>query len=161
MPNLSTLQGQTVLDVETLRRDFPILSRRVHDRPLVYLDSAASSQKPLQVMDAANHYYQTSHANIHRGVYVLSEEATLAYEQAHERVEHFIHADWEEVVFTKNTTESLNVVAYAWGLQHLREGDEVVLTQFEHDSNIAHCLQMDRRSGAVVRYICIGAQRHL
>src|SRR3989449_4308979 len=97
MPNLSTLQGQTALDVKTLRRDFPILARRVHDRPLVYLDSAASSQKPLQVLDAVRHYYQTSHANIHRGVYVLSEEATIAYEQAHERVAHFIHADWEEV----------------------------------------------------------------
>ena len=82
MPNVSTLPGQSAVDVEAVRRDFPILTRRVHDRPLVYLDSAASSQKPLQVMDAVNHYYQTSHANIHRGVYVLSEEASLAYEQA-------------------------------------------------------------------------------
>jgi cysteine desulfurase/selenocysteine lyase len=161
MPNLPTLQGQTVLDVETLRRDFPILARRVHDRPLVYLDSAASSQKPLQVLDAVRHYYQTSHANIHRGVYVLSEEATLAYEQAHERVAHFIHADWEEVIFTKNTTEALNLVAYAWGLQHLREGDEVVLTQLEHHSNIVPWQQIARRTGAVVRYIRIDAQGHL
>src|SRR2546426_7308994 len=161
MPNLSTLQGQTVLDVETLRRDFPILSRRVHDRPLVYLDSAASSQKPLKVLDAVRHYYQTSHANIHRGVYVLSEEATLAYEQAHERVARFIHADWEEVVFTKNTTESLNLLAYAWGLQHLREGDEVVLTQLEHHSNIVPWQQMARRTGAVVHYIRIDAQGRL
>ena len=158
MPNLSTLPGQTVLDVETLRCDFPILARRVHDRPLVYLDSAASSQKPLKVLDAVNHYYQTSHANIHRGVYVLSEEATLAYEQAHERVAHFIHADWEEVIFTKNTTEALNLVAYAWGLQHLREGDEVVLTQLEHHSNIVPWQQIARRTGAVVRYIRIDAQ---
>ena len=161
MPNLPTLQGQTVLDVETLRRDFPILARRVHDRPLVYLDSAASSQKPLQVLDAVRYYYQTSHANIHRGVYVLSEEATLAYEQAHERVAHFIHADWEEVIFTKNTTESLNLVAYAWGLQHLREGDEVVLTQLEHHSNIVPWQQIARRTGAIVRYIRIDAQGRL
>ena len=161
MPNFSTRQGQTVLDVETLRRDFPILARRVHDRPLVYLDSAASSQKPLQVLDAVRHYYQTSHANIHRGVYVLSEEATLAYEQAHERVAHFIHADWEEVIFTKNTTEALNLVAYAWGLQHLREGDEVVLTQLEHHSNIVPWQQIARRTGAVVRYIRIDAQGRL
>ena len=161
MPNLSTLQGQTALDVETLRRDFPILARRVHDRPLVYLDSAASSQKPLQVLDAVRHYYQTSHANIHRGVYVLSEEATIAYEQAHERVAHFIHADWEEVIFTKNTTEALNLVAYAWGLQHLREGDEVVLTQLEHHSNIVPWQQIARRTGAVVRYIRIDAQGRL
>ena len=161
MPNLSTLQGQTILDVETLRRDFPILARRVHDRPLVYLDSAASSQKPQQVLDAVNHYYQTSHANIHRGVYVLSEEATIAYEQAHERVAHFIHADWEEMIFTKNTTEALNLVAYAWGLQHLRDGDEVVLTQLEHHSNIVPWQQIARRTGAVVRYIRIDTQGHL
>jgi len=161
MSNSSTLQGQTALDVETLRRDFPILARRVHDRPLVYLDSAASSQKPLKVLDAVRHYYQTSHANIHRGVYVLSEEATLAYEQAHERVAHFIHADWEEVIFTKNTTESLNLVAYAWGLQHLREGDEVVLTQLEHHSNIVPWQQIARRTGAVVHYIRIDAQGRL
>jgi cysteine desulfurase/selenocysteine lyase len=161
MPNLSTLQGQTTLDVETLRRDFPILTRRVHDRPLVYLDSAASSQKPQQVLDAVNHYYQTSHANIHRGVYVLSEEATIAYEQAHERVAHFRPADWEEMIFTKNTTESLNLVAYAWGLQHLREGDEVVLTQLEHHSNMVPWQQIARRTGAVVRYIRIDAQGRL
>jgi len=158
MPNFSTRQNSTGLDVETVRRDFPILARRVHDRPLVYLDSAASSQKPLQVLDAVRHYYQTSHANIHRGVYVLSEEATLAYEQAHERVAHFIHADWEEVIFTKNTTEALNLVAYAWGLQHLREGDEIVLTQLEHHSNIVPWQQIARRTGAVVRYIRIDAQ---
>jgi cysteine desulfurase / selenocysteine lyase len=158
MPNFSTRQNSTGLDVETVRRDFPILARRVHERPLVYLDSAASSQKPLQVLDAVRHYYQTSHANIHRGVYVLSEEATLAYEQAHERVAHFIQADWEEVIFTKNATEALNLVAYAWGLQHLREGDEVVLTQLEHHSNIVPWQQIARRTGAVVRYIRIDAQ---
>jgi cysteine desulfurase/selenocysteine lyase len=161
MPNLSTLQGQSALDVETLRHDFPILARRVHNRPLVYLDSAASSQKPQQVLDAVRHYYQTSHANIHRGVYVLSEEATIAYERAHERVAHFIHADWEEMIFTKNTTESLNLVAYAWGLQHLREGDEVVLTQLEHHSNMVPWQQIARRTGAVVRYIRIDAQGRL
>jgi cysteine desulfurase/selenocysteine lyase len=161
MPNFSTRQGPTGLDVEILRRDFPILARRVHDRPLVYLDSAASSQKPLKVLDAVRHYYQTSHANIHRGVYVLSEEATLAYEQAHERVAHFIHADWEEVIFTKNTTEALNLVAYAWGLQHLREGDEIVLTQLEHHSNIVPWQQIARRTGAVVRYIRIDAHGRL
>jgi cysteine desulfurase / selenocysteine lyase len=161
MPNFSTRQDPTWLDVETLRRDFPILARRVHDHPLVYLDSAASSQKPLQVLDAVRHYYQTSHANIHRGVYVLSEEATLAYEQAHARVAHCIHADWEEVIFTKNTTEALNLVAYAWGLQHLREGDEIVLTQLEHHSNIVPWQQIARRTGAVVRYIRIDAQGRL
>jgi cysteine desulfurase/selenocysteine lyase len=161
MPNFSTRQGPTGLDVETVRRDFPILARRVHGRPLVYLDSAASSQKPLQVLDAVRHYYQTSHANIHRGVYALSEEATLAYEQAHARVAQFIHADWEEVIFTKNATEALNLVAYAWGLQHLHEGDEIVLTQLEHHSNIVPWQQIARRTGAVVRYIRIDAPGRL
>jgi cysteine desulfurase/selenocysteine lyase len=137
------------------------LTRRVHDCPLIYLDSAASSQKPLAVIDAMSHYYKTSHANIHRGVYVLSEEATRAYEQAHARVAHFIHADFEEVIFTKNTTEALNLVAYAWGLDHLREGDEVVLTQLEHHSNIVPWQQIARRTGAVVRYIRIDPQGRL
>ena len=91
----------TVLDVERVRRDFPILTRTVHDRPLVSLDSAASSQRPLAVIDAVRHYDQTSHANIHRGVYVLSEEATAAYEQAHVRVAQFINADWDEIVLPR------------------------------------------------------------
>lgn len=161
MPTLSTLQGPAALDVAALRRDFPILARQVHGRPLVYLDSAASSQKPQQVLDAVDRYYQTSHANIHRGVYVLSEEATIAYEQAHERVAHFIHADWDEVIFTKNTTESLNLVAYAWGLHSLQAGDEIVLTQLEHHSNLVPWQQIARRTGAVVHYIRIDAQGQL
>jgi cysteine desulfurase/selenocysteine lyase len=150
-----------VLDVTAIRRDFPILTRQVHGRPLVYLDSAASSQKPLAVLDAERHYYHTSHANIHRGVYVLSEEATAAYEQAHEQVARFINADFEEMVFTKNTTEALNLVAYAWGLHTLRPGDEVVLTQLEHHSNIVPWQQIARRTGATVHYIRLDAQGHL
>src|SRR5262249_40124990 len=118
----------TGLDVQRVRRDFPILARTVHGRPLVYLDSGASSQRPRAVIEAVNHYEQTSHANIHRGVYVLSEEATVAYEQAHARVGQFMNADWDEVVFTRNTTEALNLVAYAWGLHTLQAGDEVVVT---------------------------------
>jgi cysteine desulfurase/selenocysteine lyase len=161
MARLPASQMQTTLDVEALRRDFPVLTRRVHDRPLVYLDSAASSQKPLAVLEAMNHCYQTFYANIHRGVYVLSEEATAAYEQAHERVAQFIKADFEEMVFTRNTTEALNLVAYAWGLHHLREGDEVVLTQLEHHSNIVPWQQIARRTGAVVHYIRVDAQGHL
>jgi cysteine desulfurase/selenocysteine lyase len=153
-----TSQTPTALDVEAVRRDFPVLTRRIHDRPLVYLDSAASSQKPLAVIEAVSRYYATIHANIHRGVYTLSEEATLAYEQAHERVSRFLHADFEEVVFTKNTTEALNLVAYAWGLYTLREGDEVVLSQLEHHSNIVPWQQIARRTGAIVRYIRVTAQ---
>jgi cysteine desulfurase/selenocysteine lyase len=154
-------QRRTGLDVEAIRQDFPILTRRVHDRPLVYLDSAASSQKPLPVLDAERHYYLHSHANIHRGVYVLSEEATAAYEHAHDQVARFLHAGFEEIVFTKNTTEALNLVAYAWGLAHLHEGDEVVLTQLEHHSNLVPWQRIARRMGATVRYIRVDAQGHL
>jgi cysteine desulfurase/selenocysteine lyase len=161
MPHVPCTPRHAALDVEALRRDFPILTRHVHGRPLIYLDSAASSQKPLAVIEAVDRYYCTSHANIHRGVYVLSEEATTAYEQAHEQVAHFINADFEEVVFTKNTTEALNLVAYAWGLHTLRPGDEVVLTQLEHHSNIVPWQQIARHREATVRYIRIDAQGHL
>ena len=154
-------QMQIGLEVETIRRDFPILTRSVNGRPLVYLDSAASSQKPLAVIEAESQYYRTFHANVHRGVYLLSEEATAAYEQAHAQVARFINADWEEVVFTKNTTEALNLVAYAWGLHTLQPGDEVVLTQLEHHSNLVPWQQIARHTGATVRYIRVDTQGHL
>jgi cysteine desulfurase/selenocysteine lyase len=128
---------------------------------LVYLDSASSSQKPLAVIEAMQQYYTTNHANIHRGVYVLSEEATLAYEQAHHKVARFINAEFAEVVFTKNTTEALNLVAYAWGLHNLHASDEVVLSQLEHHSNIVPWQQLARHTGATVRYIRIDSQGHL
>jgi cysteine desulfurase/selenocysteine lyase len=153
--------AQAAFDVAAIRHDFPILARSVHDHPLVYLDSAASSQKPLAVLDAERQYYRTSHANIHRGVYVLSEEATAAYEQAHEQVADFIHADWDEVIFTKNTTESLNLLAYAWGLSNLQAGDEIVTTVLEHHSNIVPWQQIARRTGATVRYIRVDPQGYL
>ena len=149
------------LDVARIRRDFPILSRQVNERPLVYLDSAASSQKPLAVLDVERQYYEHSHANIHRGVYVLSEEATAAYEQAHEDVARFINASFEEMIFTKNTTESLNLVAYAWGLHQLQPGDEVVTTVLEHHSNIVPWQQIARHTGASVNYIGLTPQGHL
>jgi cysteine desulfurase/selenocysteine lyase len=161
MHDTSHTSAQAAFDVAAIRRDFPILARSVHDRPLVYLDSAASSQKPLAVLDAERQYYRTSHANIHRGVYVLSEEATAAYEQAHEQVAGFIHADWDEVIFTKNTTESLNLLAYAWGLSNLQVGDEIVSTVLEHHSNIVPWQQIARRTGATVRYIRVDPQGHL
>jgi cysteine desulfurase/selenocysteine lyase len=161
MHDTSHTPAQAAFDVAAIRRDFPILARSVHDRPLVYLDSAASSQKPLAVLDAERQYYRTSHANIHRGVYVLSEEATAAYEQAHEQVAGFIHADWDEVIFTKNTTESLNLLAYAWGLSNLQVGDEIVSTVLEHHSNIVPWQQIARRTGATVRYIRVDPQGHL
>jgi len=161
MVTIPSRLGATALDVGAVRRDFPILERLINGRPLVYLDSGASSQKPVVVIEAERQYYLNSHANIHRGVYVLSEEATLAYEQAHEQVGQFINAAWDEVIFTKNTTESLNLVAYAWGLNHLQAGDEVVATVMEHHSNIVPWQQIARRTGATVRYIGITPQGHL
>ena len=157
----SSAPGSAALDVDVVRRDFPILERLINGHPLVYLDSGASSQKPVAVIEAVRQYYLHSHANIHRGVYVLSEESTLAYEQAHEQVGQFINADWDEVIFTKNTTESLNLVAYAWGLNHLQAGDEVVTTVMEHHSNIVPWQQIAKRTGAAVRYIGITPQGHL
>ena len=161
MAQTPSQQPSAALDVEAVRRDFPILERRINDRPLVYLDSGASSQKPLAVIEAERQYYLHSHANIHRGVYVLSEESTLAYEQAHEQVGQFINAAWDEVIFTKNTTESLNLVAYAWGLNELQAGDEVVTTVMEHHSNIVPWQQVARRTGATVRYIGVTPQGQL
>jgi cysteine desulfurase/selenocysteine lyase len=146
------------LDVAALRGDFPILTRTIHGRPLVYLDSAASSQKPLAVIEALHHYYTTTHANIHRGVYVLSEEATQAYEHAHTQVAQLLNATFEEVIFTRNTTEALNLVAYAWGLPNLRAGDEIVLSQLEHHSNIVPWQQIARRTGASIQYIRVTPQ---
>ena len=157
----SSAPGSAALDVDVVRRDFPILERLINGHPLVYLDSGASSQKPVAVIEAVRQYYLHSHANIHRGVYVLSEESTLAYEQAHEQVGQFINADWDEVIFTKNTTESLNLVAYAWGLNHLQAGDEVVTTVMEHHSNIVPWQQIAKRTGAAVRYIGITPHGHL
>ena len=127
----------TVLDVERIRQDFPILHRLIRDTPLVYLDSAATTQKPRQVLDALARYYTHSNANIHRGVYVLSEEATAAYDGARKKVQHFINArSCREVIFTRNSTESINLVAQSFGRQNIGPGDEILITHMEHHSNI-------------------------
>ncbi len=125
-------------DVAQIRSDFPILGREVHPGvPLVYLDSTATSQKPATVIEAMDAFYRISNANIHRGIHVLAEESTAQYEAAREKVARFIHApSAEEVVFTRNTTESINLVAYTWGRKFLQAGDMVVLTEMEHHSNL-------------------------
>ncbi|MEK6840123.1 MAG: aminotransferase class V-fold PLP-dependent enzyme, partial [Nanoarchaeota archaeon] len=104
-----------MLDAEQLRKDFPLLQREIHGKSLVYLDNASTTQKPVEVLESMERYYSWYNANIHRGVYVLSEEATLAYEQARQKVADFIHADYHEIIFTKGTTESLNLLAYSLG----------------------------------------------
>lgn len=126
-----------VFDVPTIRKDFPILDRTVNGQPLVYLDNAASSQKPNQVLEAMDAYYKRSHANVHRGVHALSQEATDLFEGARRTIAKFIGATNDaEVVFTRGTTESINLVAYTFGLSQLNEGDEVIVTGLEHHSNI-------------------------
>lgn len=150
-----------IMDIEKIRKDFPILQRKVHNKPLAYLDNAATSQKPKQVIDAIVNYYNSYNANIHRGIHKLSEEATLEYEKAHEKIADFINADgMEEVVFTKNTTESLNLLAYSL-TSNLKKGDEIVLTQMEHHSNIVPWQQLARQRGLAVKYIKINGEGKL
>lgn len=125
-------------DVERLRKDFPILQREVHPgKPVIYLDSTASAQKPVQVIEAMNAYYRRSNANIHRGVHTLAEEATALYEDARQRIAAFIGAQHaEEVVYTRNATEAINLVAFSWARKSLKPGDLVILTEMEHHSNL-------------------------
>jgi cysteine desulfurase/selenocysteine lyase len=141
--------AEAKLDARRLRADFPIFEQLIHDKPLAYLDSAASSQKPRQVLDAMTEFYETSYANIHRGVYDLGERATEAYEGAREKARAFVNAEsTREVVFTRNVTAALNLVAYAWGLDNLGPGDVVVVTEMEHHSNFVPWQYIARRVGA-------------
>ena len=142
------------LDVEAVRRDFPILSRTVGDHPLVYLDSAATSQKPNQVIDAEADFYRHHYANAHRGIHMLGEEATEAYEGARATVARFLGAPSPEtIVFTRGVTESLNLVAQGWGRKFLGDGDEILITEMEHHSNIVPWQMTAAVTGATLRYI--------
>ncbi len=144
-----TIAVKTGYDVEAVRRDFPILSREVYGKPLVYLDNAASSQKPQSVIDAISHAYSHEYANVHRGLHFLSNAATDAYEAAREKVRRFLNApSIDEVIFTKSSTEAINTVAYGWGMKHIGEGDEIVLSIMEHHSNIVPWHFLRERKGA-------------
>jgi cysteine desulfurase / selenocysteine lyase len=146
-----------LFDVGTIRADFPILEREVNGRRLVYLDSASSSQKPRQVIDAMTNYYETTHANVHRGVYQIAADATHAFEAARAKMARFMGASSEhEIVFTKNVTEAINLVAHAWGRTNLREGDAVLLTELEHHANIVPWLQLQQERGIELRYLPVG-----
>jgi cysteine desulfurase/selenocysteine lyase len=139
---------------EDIRSDFPILSRQVHGKPLVYLDSAASSQKPLSVLETLDTYYKTYNANVHRGVYEISEQATAAQEKARVKVARFINArQSKQIVFTRNTSESINLVAYSWGNANIHAGDLIVLTEMEHHSNLVPWQLLAQRSGARLEFI--------
>ncbi len=160
------VQEQYPFDVDAIRADFPILDRKVggdvttpgegpnDTQDLVYLDNAATSQTPDQVVDTIADYYRSYNSNVHRGIHQVSQEASVAYEEAHDRVAEFIGAEGrEEIVFTKNTTEAENLVAYAWGLNELGPEDSVVLTEMEHHSSLVTWQQIGKRTGADVRYI--------
>ncbi len=144
-------QTRTVQDI---RKDFPILAREVHGKPLVYLDSTASSQKPESVIEAMDFYYRNYHANIHRGVYQISEEATAAMDQARIKIARFINArQSKQVIFTRNTTESINLVAYSWGGANIHADDLIVLTEMEHHSNLVPWQLLAQRTGARLEFV--------
>jgi cysteine desulfurase / selenocysteine lyase len=150
------------LDARTLRADFPIFEQRFHGKPLAYLDSAVTAQKPRQVLDALREFYETSYTNVHRGVYLLAERATERFEGARETVRAFTNAtSTREIVFTRGATEALNLVAYAWGLDNLGRGDVVVATELEHHSNFVPWQQIAARTGAEFRPIPVDGRGEL
>ena len=141
-------------DVEAIRRDFPILSRKVHGKPLVYLDNGASAQKPQVVLDAIRHAYESEYANVHRGLHFLSNAATDAYEKARESVRRFLNApSTDNIVFTSNSTAAINIVAYGFGMPNIGEGDEIVLSILEHHSNIVPWHFIRERQGAKLVWV--------
>lgn len=144
------------LNVEEIRRDFPIFRRVVNGNPLIYFDNAATTQRPIQVVAAIARFYLQYNANVHRGFHTLSQEASEAFEEAHEVIAHFINAySWEEIILTYNTTESINIVAYTWGLKNLRKGDEIILTVMDHHSNMLPWRKVAEITGARIRYVDI------
>ena len=154
-------RNATTLNVDAIRADFPILQRQINGHPLVYLDNAATTQKPQAVIDALVHYYTTTNANIHRGLHTLAEEATAAYEAVRQQTADFIHADSpREIIFTRNTTESLNLLAYTLG-QRLQPGDEILLSGMEHHSNVVPWQLLAQRSGATLVYLDVDDTGHL
>jgi cysteine desulfurase / selenocysteine lyase len=148
-----TVAQERTLAAQT-RADFPILHQEIHDKPLIYFDNAASSQKPLAVLEALQHYYTHDHANVHRGVHTLSSRATDAYEGARDKVAAFVNAaSRQEIVFTRNATEAINLVAYAWGMNRLQAGDEIILSVMEHHSNLIPWQFVAQRTGAVLKFV--------
>jgi cysteine desulfurase/selenocysteine lyase len=142
------------VDWKALREDFPILREQAHGHPLIYFDNAATSQKPRAVLDALRHYYEHENANVHRGLHELSSRATVAYEKSRQRVASYLGAaSADEIVFTRGTTESINLVAQAWGGKFLRQGDVILLTEMEHHSNLVPWQLLAERSGARLRFV--------
>lgn len=150
----TTHTAENMFDVLEVRKDFPILSQKINGFPLVYLDNAASTQKPRCVIDTLRNYYETSHANIHRGIHTLAERATAAYEATRESVKVFIGAEHsEEIIFTSGATESINLVAYSFGRRYIGSGDEILISAAEHHSNIVPWYMLCEERGAVLKII--------
>ncbi len=151
---MTVTQNKTL--AEEIRQDFPILQQKVHDKPLIYFDNAATSQKPRQVIETLRQYYENDNANVHRGAHTLSSRATTAYEAARDKVAKFINArSRNEIVFTRNATEAINLVAYSWGLNNLTEGDEIILSVMEHHSNIVPWQIIAAKTKAILKYVRI------
>ena len=148
-------------DAKKIRADFPVLNQIVNDEPLIYLDNAATTQKPQAVLDVLNHYYLQDNANVHRGVHTLAERATAEFEAARKKVQQFIHANSnKEIIFTKGTTDSLNIIAQSYG-EFIQAGDEIVISKMEHHANLIPWQQLAKRKQAVLRYIPLTADGHL
>ena len=153
---------ETVWKSQTSRENFPVLNQRVHDKPLVYLDNAATTQKPQMVLDAMNRFYQSDNSNIHRGVHELSERSTLHYEQARVKIQEFLNAaDWREIIFCRGATEGINLVAYTYGRRHVEAGDEIVISAMEHHSNIVPWQILCEEKKAILRIAPINQRGEL
>jgi cysteine desulfurase/selenocysteine lyase len=156
---VKTLAPEQKMDFAAIRKDFPIFERKVHGKPLIYLDSTATTQKPVQVLQTLDSYYRTYNANIHRGVYAIAEEATARYEEVREKVARLLNArSSSEIVFTRGTTESINLVSNAWGRANVGRGDVIVLTEMEHHSNLVPWQMLAKERGAEIRYIPFDAK---
>jgi len=139
---------------DQVRSDFPILNQKIHGKSLIYFDSAASSQKPTFVLDKLKYYYEHDHANVHRGIHTLSNRATEGYEGARDKIAQFINARFrEEIVYTRNASEAINLVANTYGVQNLKEGDEIILSVMEHHSNIVPWQMIAQKTGAIIKYV--------
>jgi cysteine desulfurase/selenocysteine lyase len=159
---IESVSIQNKLDVFAIRRQFPVLNREVKGKPLIYLDNAATSQKPQVVIDALVNYYSNYNANIHRGIHTLAEEATLAFENTRDAVQLYINAESrEQIIFTRGTTEGINLVAYTWGRQNIKAGDEIIISTMEHHSNIVPWQILCEEKGAILKVIPISDEGEL
>ncbi|MEM7299291.1 MAG: aminotransferase class V-fold PLP-dependent enzyme, partial [Bacteroidota bacterium] len=142
----------TKIDIPSVRKRFPVLNQEVNGKPLIYFDNAASSQTVNSVVNSVIDFYEKDHANIHRGIHTLAERSTKAYEETRDRVHQFINSpEVDEIIFTKGTTESINLVASTWGAVNLKEGDEIIVSQIEHHSNIVPWQMVAEKTGAIIK----------